>query len=293
MIPLSNSIGNQLRRIRLEQQLTQKEVCQNICSQAELSKIEQGKVSATIETIQKIANRLNVSMLQLFEEDAQAVLFQEYDQGWTQLFRNQKFDAVINSVKETLSTPININVYLLAKYFELIALEGKKRLDYRSCISELSFLADQEEVWYESPLMYIRIKLAIANYYYLNHQFVHSRKIYEALLVMDYNTEELKNLRIKILYNHAQQLFFQEDYREGMKVTEIGISESIERKNSSFLGHFFYQRANFKEKLEYDEIKKIKEDYTLSYTLFTAFNLERYVEIVEKGRNDYLLFKFL
>ncbi|RDB33927.1 MULTISPECIES: helix-turn-helix domain-containing protein [unclassified Exiguobacterium] len=293
MIPLSNSIGNQLRRIRLEQQLTQKEVCQNICSQAELSKIEQGKVSATIETIQKIANRLNVSMLQLFEEDAQAVLFQEYDQGWTQLFRNQKFDAVINSVKETLSTPININVYLLAKYFELIALEGKKRLDYRSCISELSFLADQEEVWYESPLMYIRIKLAIANYYYLNHQFVHSRKIYEALLVMDYNTEELKNLRIKILYNHAQQLFFQEDYREGMKVTEIGISESIERKNSSFLGHFFYQRANFKEKLEFDEIKKIKEDYTLSYTLFTAFNLERYVEIVEKGRNDYLLFKFL
>ena len=293
MIPLSNSIGNQLRRIRLEQQLTQKEVCQNICSQAELSKIEQGKVSATIETIQKIANRLNVSMLQLFEEDAQAVLFQEYDQGWTQLFRNQKFDAVINSVKETLSTPININVYLLAKYFELIALEGKKRLDYRSCISELSFLADQEEVWYETPLMYIRIKLAIANYYYLNHQFVHSRKIYEALLVMDYNTEELKNLRIKILYNHAQQLFFQEDYREGMKVTEIGISESIERKNSSFLGHFFYQRANFKEKLEFDEIKKIKEDYTLSYTLFTAFNLERYVEIVEKGRNDYLLFKFL
>lgn len=293
MIPLSNSIGNQLRRIRLEQQLTQKEVCQNICSQAELSKIEQGKVSATIETIQKIANRLNVSMLQLFEEDAQAVLFQEYDQGWTQLFRNQKFDAVINSVKETLSTPININVYLLAKYFELIALEGKKRLDYRSCISELSFLADQEEVWYESPLMYIRIKLAIANYYYLNHQYVHSRKIYEALLVMDYNTEELKNLRIKILYNHAQQLFFQEDYREGMKVTEIGISESIERKNSSFLGHFFYQRANFKEKLEFDEIKKIKEDYTLSYTLFTAFNLERYVEIVEKGRNDYLLFKFL
>lgn len=293
MIPLSNSIGNQLRRIRIEQQLTQKEVCQNICSQAELSKIEQGKVSATIETIQKIANRLNVSMLQLFEEDAQAVLFQEYDQGWTQLFRNQKFDAVINSVKETLSTPININVYLLAKYFELIALEGKKRLDYRSCISELSFLADQEEVWYESPLMYIRIKLAIANYYYLNHQFVHSRKIYEALLVMDYNTEELKNLRIKILYNHAQQLFFQEDYREGMKVTEIGISESIERKNSSFLGHFFYQRANFKEKLEFDEIKKIKEDYTLSYTLFTAFNLERYVEIVEKGRNDYLLFKFL
>ncbi|MGE6554818.1 helix-turn-helix domain-containing protein [Exiguobacterium artemiae] len=292
MTSLSNSIGNQLRRIRLEQQLTQKEVCQNICSQAELSKIEQGKVSATVDTIQKIANRLNVSMLQLFEEDTQAISFQKYDHEWTQLFRNQKFDAVIDSVKEIFSAPINTSIYLLAKYFELIALEGKKSLDYRSCISELSFLADQEEVWYESPLMYVRIKLAIANYYYLNHQFVHSRKIYEAILAMDYNTEEFKNLRIKILYNHAQQLFFQGDYQEGVKVTELGISESIDRKNSSFLGHFYYQRANFKEKLNFD-LQTVKDDYSMSYTLFTAFNLDRYVEIVEKGRNDYLLFKFL
>lgn len=292
MTSLSNSIGNQLRRIRLEQRFTQQEVCQNICSQAELSKIEQGKVSPTIETIQKIANRLNISILQLFEEDTQMMLFQEYDYEWTKLYRSQNFDALIGSVKEIFNTKINASIYLLAKYFELIGLEGKKSIDYRSCISELSFLTDQEEVWYESPLMYVRIKLAIANYYYLNDQFVHSRKIYETLLAMDFNTEELKSLRIKILYNHAQQLFFQGYYREGMIVTESGISESIERKNSSFLGHFYYQRANFKEKLNFD-LQTVKEDYSMSYTLFTALNLDRYVEIVEKGRNEYLLFKFL
>lgn len=56
--------------------------------------------------------------------------------------------------------------------------------------------------------MYLRIKMAIANYYYLNQQFVHSKKVYVQLLEMDFNTTELKKLRIKILYNHAQQLFF-------------------------------------------------------------------------------------
>lgn len=55
MIPLSTSIGYHLRQIRLEKGLTQKEVCKDICSQAELSKVEQGKVSATMDMIQKIA----------------------------------------------------------------------------------------------------------------------------------------------------------------------------------------------------------------------------------------------
>lgn len=291
MIPLSTSIGYQLRQIRLEKALTQKEVCKDICSQAELSKIEQGKVSATMDMIQKIARRLNVSVLQLFEEDAQSMIFREYDQKFTKLFRDEQFDEVIEFAKKTVDLPLYSSIHLLARYFELIALEGKKSLDYRSCISQLSFVADNEEVWYESPIMYLRIKLAIANYYYLNQQYVHSRRIYEELLKMDFETEELKHLRLKILYNHAQQLFFQGDYKEGLKVTERGIDESIIRKNSSFLGHFYYQRANFREKLEF-EMETVKEDYSLSYSLFAALNLERYVEIVETGRTDYLLFKF-
>jgi hypothetical protein len=39
-------------------------------------------------------------------------------------------------------------------------------------------------------------------------------------------------------------------------------------------------------------METVKEDYSLSYSLFAALNLERYVEIVETGRTDYLLFKF-
>ena len=46
-----------------------------------------------------------------------------------------------------------------------------------------------------------------------------------------------------------------------------GIDESIIRKNSSFSGHFYYQRANFREKLDF-EMETVKEDYSLSYSLF-------------------------
>ncbi|MCT4781456.1 MULTISPECIES: helix-turn-helix domain-containing protein [Exiguobacterium] len=215
MIPLSTSIGYQLKQIRLEKKLTQREVCENICSQAELSKIEQGKISATIDMIQKIAGKLNVSFLQLIQEETQSIVFREYDRELTNLFRNGNFDKVILSAKKIIKSSLDNSIYLLAKYFELVSLEGKKSIDYRTCISQLSFLADHEDVWYESPVMYLRIKLAIANYYYLNLQYAHSRKIYEELLMMDYDTEELTNLRLKILYNHAQQLFFQGDYKEG------------------------------------------------------------------------------
>ncbi len=76
-----------------------------------------------------------------------------------------------------------------------------------------------------------------------------------------------------------------------MTVTELGMNESIRCMNTSFLGHFYYQRANFREKLSYP-LQVIKEDYSMSYSLFLALDLDRYVDIVKKGREEYLLFKF-
>lgn len=271
--------------------MTQKEVCQGICSQAVISKIENGKISTTIELMQQLANRLNVPLSRLFDRDAQEIAFRNEDRKLTDLFRNQLYDKVILRTKKIITKSIETDLHLLAQYFNLVALEGKKTIDYRTCISALLRITEQEDIWYESPIMYIRIKMAIANYYYLNHQFVHSRKVYTQLLQMDFNTDALKKLRIKILYNHAQQLFFQGEYTEGMKITEKGIKVSLSLLDTSFLGHFYYQRASFNEKLDVD-LHQISHDYTLAYTFFMAVDLLNYVKVVKSGKEQYLLFTF-
>lgn len=291
MTSFSKLVGRQLKLLRFEKNMTQQELCDGICSQAVISKIEHGKISTTIELLQELAKRLNVPISRLFDRDAESISFQKYDRELTHLFRTHQFDELISRSKKLIELNENKDIVLLAKYFDLVALEGKKNIDYRTCISELSYLTEQEAIWYESPFMYLRIKMAIANYYYLNQQFVHSKKVYVQLLEMDFNTTELKKLRIKILYNHAQQLFFQGDYKEGKLVTERGINESVQLFDTSFLGHFYYQKANFDERLEND-VAQIEYDYTMSYTLFSAVELSNYVKIVEDGRKHFLLFTF-
>ena len=49
MNQLNVSIGNEIKRIRQERNWTQSELCQGICSQAEISKIENGRNSPTVD----------------------------------------------------------------------------------------------------------------------------------------------------------------------------------------------------------------------------------------------------
>ena len=61
MNTLYQSIGNQIRQKRIEKHMTQKELSQGICSQAEISKIENGRNMPTIQLLEKIAKRLKIS----------------------------------------------------------------------------------------------------------------------------------------------------------------------------------------------------------------------------------------
>ncbi|WP_193749057.1 helix-turn-helix domain-containing protein, partial [Exiguobacterium indicum] len=67
MDDLTSSIGTKIKQLRIENQMTQKELCEDICSQAEISKIENGLNSPTVELLQKIAARLNSPITLLFE----------------------------------------------------------------------------------------------------------------------------------------------------------------------------------------------------------------------------------
>ena len=59
------SFGKQIKQLRIERKLTQKELAKDVCSQAELSKIENGKTIPTIDLVQRLSQKLHISMDQI------------------------------------------------------------------------------------------------------------------------------------------------------------------------------------------------------------------------------------
>lgn len=283
------SFGKQIKQLRIERKLTQKELAKGVCSQAELSKIENGKTIPTIDLVQRLSQKLHISMDQIFIDSNEVKLFQRYDLQLSDFSRQRRYDDLLDFVK---SLPDNLppSVQLLIHYFEWVAREGKKDIDYRTCISQLLRLSDEQQMETEYPVLYLRIRMSVANYYYLNGQYPYARKIYQELLTYDYSTDTLKKLQCKILYNHAQQLYFQNDFTKGLEITEKGIALSVERKDTAMLGHFFYQRGCFYEELSYSD-RDIRDAFTYAYVLFTAFGNENHAVLVLQGKKQFLYFQ--
>ena len=69
-------IGKQVFYKRLQQKMTQEELCQGICSVSYLSKIENGKIEASEEILQLLCTRLEIAVTDLrdVEEDVKVKL---------------------------------------------------------------------------------------------------------------------------------------------------------------------------------------------------------------------------
>ncbi|KSU50781.1 hypothetical protein AS033_05215 [Exiguobacterium indicum] len=283
------AFGQHIKQLRVERNLTQTELARDVCSQAELSKIENGKIMPTIDIVQRLSQKLHTSTAHLFIDANETSLFHQFDRQLSDFSRRHRYDDMLDFIKQ-IPNDLPSSVQLLIRYFEWVAREGKKDIDYRTCISQLLYLSDQEQMEIEYPSIFLRIKMSVANYYYLNHQYQYARKIYEELLEYDYMTYDLIKLKSKIMYNYAQQLYFQSDFEMGLKITEKGIQSSLERKDTSLLGHFFYQRGCFYEKLDYP-CKDIQEAFTHAYTIFHALDNRNHAELVLNGKRDFLYFE--
>lgn len=284
------SFGQQIKQLRSERKMTQKELAKGVCSQAELSKIENGKTMPTIDLVQRLSQKLHISMEQLFIDSNEIKLFQQYDLQLSDFSRRRHYDEMLDYI-ERLPSNLPPSVQLLVHYFEWVAREGRNDIDYRTCISQLLRLSDEQHMETEYPVLYLRIRMSVANYYYLNAQYSYARKIYEELLTYDYSTYALKKLQSKVIYNHAQQLYFQNDFKTGLQITEKGILLSVERKDTAMLGHFYYQRGCFYEELNYSE-HDICNAFTNAYSLFTAFGNVNHAELVLKGKKQFLHYQF-
>lgn len=289
MNSLNISIGNEIKRIRQERNWTQSELCRGICSQAEISKIENGRNSPTVDLLQQIAERLHVSVSAFFINEKEKTNFQTMDQELIQLMRLNQYPEMFQRIDQYLTEATDKDVIILLRYHKLIIEERTKMMDYRTCISQLLNMTTDEKMVEESFLLYLRIQMSIAILYTNYGEYRHSDAIYLSLLKDEYHTVEYKKVRLKILYNYIRNLIKQKDYIAILKETESAINESNHLQDLSYLGHFYYQRGYALEQLD-SPLKLIQDSYTLAYGIFLATENTSYANILEEHLADVMYF---
>ncbi|WP_312452583.1 helix-turn-helix domain-containing protein [Exiguobacterium sp.] len=283
------SIGYEIKRLRKEKKITQAELCEGICSQAEISKVENGKNSPTIDLLQQVAKRLKVPLSMLFQDHLRSDVFQSYDEQLADLLRTNQYVDALKLSEHVLSTTEYEQVRNLARYYQVIVQERSGQIHYLKAVQSLERLLNKEQLWFESATLYLRIQMGMANLYVEHGDFELADDLFQNLIQAKYETIELKKVRIKILYNYGQQLLLQKKYLAGLKITEQGIQESLQLEDGHFLGHFYFQRGYFKQQLNGD-LSDIQRDFTMAYSLFCAFDMPIHEKRLLEEYAEYVLF---
>ncbi|EZP60978.1 helix-turn-helix domain-containing protein [Exiguobacterium acetylicum] len=283
------SIGYEIKRLRKEKKITQAELCEGICSQAEISKVENGKNSPTIDLLQQVAKRLKVPLSMLFQDHLRSDVFQSYDEQLADLLRTNQYVDALKLSEHVLSTTEYEQVRNLARYYQVIVQERSGQIHYLKAVQSLERLLNKEQLWFESATLYLRIQMGMANLYVEHGDFELADDLFQNLIQAKYETIELKKVRIKILYNYGQQLSLQKKYLAGLKITEQGIQESLQLEDGHFLGHFYFQRGYFKQQLNGD-LSDIQRDFTMAYSLFCAFDMPIHEKRLLEEYAEYVLF---
>ena len=98
-------IGEKLKFFRQLNGLSQKEMSTGICSQAEISKIENGKAIPTVELLQQIAYKLDVPISEIVKDDSDKNMenVRVLDLAWNVLLRENKFEECLQEMKRITS----------------------------------------------------------------------------------------------------------------------------------------------------------------------------------------------
>ncbi|WP_214892747.1 helix-turn-helix domain-containing protein [Exiguobacterium sp. H66] len=289
----SPQIGLALRRLRKKHNLTQKDLANGICSQAEISKIESGTHSPTVDLLFALSRRLQVPIAVFLDHTEQQNSLRLLDEYLLSKFRNQEFNNIYQESKHILlsrKNNVDLESTLLYKYYHYLCAYRVDKIDYRTCIVELQILSDKYSTIHYSPTMLIRIKSAIANLYSENKSYQHSINVYEEIMNLNFDSDDLLIDKIRISYNFSKILLDFKRPKQALKLIEDAIDQSLNFKDMSLLGQLFSQKGACLEQLNSD-IQTISETYEKAYFLFDLLNMDEYKKIIKTAKAEYIVSK--
>lgn len=262
-------IGEKIKNRRREIKMTQSDLAEGICTQAMISRIEKRKVRPSRELMEKLAERLEVSLHYFYGEDSIESRYSKTTQ-LSKLVRQhlerREYDSVsylIDSNEELIQQAIGED----RLFFEWV--KGLL-FDYRDGDNDkaLNYLIRLEKEMKNGELR-VEIIDSIGNQYLKKEEYDLAEQYYHKGFDMfsEWMNHEKK---AKLMLNYSICLARQDKYGECLSIVFQGLDLVVEQKTLFLLGDFLYYKGYCLEKLEQ------KEDALIAYKqAWTIFDIQQ------------------
>ncbi|WP_229677301.1 helix-turn-helix domain-containing protein [Psychrobacillus lasiicapitis] len=287
-------LGLEISKLRTEMGMSQKELANNICTQSTISRIEAGEVYPAIDTLLKIALKLQVPVEYFIE-----MLFHKDVLESERLIKDIEFHLkehnykkIISIIKHNKIDSENIWLNLYLEYLLDIAHYYLKIITPEECISSLKSILDfSNQTTIQFRFLHIKISNSIANIYAENGEIPKSLYYYNKILKehfhKNYSDHKIYETLITVLFNKCNILYELKDYEEALETANLGIKKSKETSFFFLVGQFLYYKGQCLEKMN-GAITEIKEVYKQALFFFEFLELPFYISAIKQNKNKYL-----
>jgi len=288
-------LGLEISKLRAEMGMSQKELAKDICTQSTISRIEAGDVYPAIDTLLKIALKLQVPVEYFIE-----MLFHKNVLESERIIKDIDYQLKEHNYKKAISIINNnkidkdniwLNLYL--EYILLTSNYSLKMIEPQDCISNLKRILNfSNQTTIQFRFLHIKINNSIANIYgdlgESNKCLYHYNKILKEHIHKNYNDYKIYETLITVLFNKCKTLYDIKDYDAALETANQGIQKSKESSFMFLTGQFLYYKGQCLEK-KAAPIEKIKEVYQQALFFFEFQELPFYIQAIKQNKKQFLV----
>lgn len=287
-------LGLEISKMRAELGISQKELAKDICTQSTISRIEAGEVYPAIDTLLKIALKLQVPVEYFIE-----MLFHKNVLESERLIKDIEFHLKEHNYQKVISI-INKNMndkdnLWLNFYLEHMLISSQYKLNIISaeeCISRLKGILNfSNQTTIQFRFLHIKINNAIAIVYGEQGDsqkcLYYYNKILKEHIHKNYNDYKIYETLIIVLFNKCKILYDIQNYDAALETANLGIQKAKETSFSFFTGQFLYYKGQCLEK-KAAPVAEISEVYKQALFFFEFQELPFYIKAIKQNKPQYL-----
>lgn len=248
-----DKLGENIKKRRVELNMTQKDLAMGICTQSQISKIEKDEVIPLSNLLVSIAERLQISVDNLVNHIYDNEVNEKY-------FSKSVFDSLLLSRDyDTIEILINNLPIEKLKYEEKIYINWLSLIV--SNVQKEEYILDNLKDLYNNNNKHISNSLrmnilnSIAIQYRINENYEKSKEYFEKAL--SYNSQETdKKLLIKIIYNMSNVLFYIKEWENLLDIVQDAINYVYQNNIYEIYPELIYSKYYSMKKMDINFVDK-------------------------------------
>ena len=282
-------LGSEIKRIREELHLTQKQISDGICDQGVISKIERGDFFPSFEVLLSLSNRLKLPINYFFESAISGQYYQVND------MKNEVDTLLLqhrhNDVFKIATRELQSNEFLLGEHKQFfvwartISAFYKKLITYDECIN----IVDQclsEKIDYINQNQRLRIRNSLANLKANVGNYEEAFIDYEQLL-LDFKSESNTIFYFHVMFNYANNLHNYGHVEKSLEIVNKALIMCKRVENMRMFGMLYFLKGECLIDLDYSK-EEISIFFKKAQFLFEELNLQDYLKLLKDNYSEFL-----